>query len=364
MKLGTLLLRNAVIGLSQLETALRNQVLYGGKLGTNLVDLGFVDVDALAVALGQLAGVPVATRQILDQVTPDMLQLISPELACAVGAIPLGLVAGDALAVAMVDPTSNENLAALTEDAGRAITPYVVPELRAFYYLEKHYGLPRRARFLRSGRRSGSQSVDDRRRTQPPGGIVMPEAVTLVPRKKRSSAVAPASAAPGLPALSFVAACEQLEKVTHRQQVADVFVEFARGRFGALVLFVVRDGNATGWRAHAPDGISTQVEEISLPLGGVSALQAAYDSMHPFSGPPPSPTRATESQLWKMLRVDPAPAEVVVVPVVVKQHAINLVYGHGIAGKSVSADLFDQLCELCRLTQNAYVRLVQQSRSS
>ena len=37
MKLGTLLLRNAAISLSQLESALRTQVLYGGRLGTNLV---------------------------------------------------------------------------------------------------------------------------------------------------------------------------------------------------------------------------------------------------------------------------------------------------------------------------------------
>jgi hypothetical protein len=46
MKLGTLLLRNAAIGLAQLEAALRNQVLYGGRLGTNLVELGFIDLEA------------------------------------------------------------------------------------------------------------------------------------------------------------------------------------------------------------------------------------------------------------------------------------------------------------------------------
>ena len=34
MKLGTLLLRHAVIGVTQLEAALRNQVIYGGRLGT------------------------------------------------------------------------------------------------------------------------------------------------------------------------------------------------------------------------------------------------------------------------------------------------------------------------------------------
>ena len=54
MKLGTLLLRNAAISLTQLEAALRAQVIYGGRLGTNLVELGFVDLDALSMHLGEL----------------------------------------------------------------------------------------------------------------------------------------------------------------------------------------------------------------------------------------------------------------------------------------------------------------------
>ena len=62
MKLGTLLLRNAAIGLSQLEAALRNQVLYGGRLGTNLVELGFLDLELLSTYLAELTGLPVATR--------------------------------------------------------------------------------------------------------------------------------------------------------------------------------------------------------------------------------------------------------------------------------------------------------------
>ena len=66
MKLGTLLLRNAAIGLSQLEAALRNQVLYGGRLGTNLVELGFVDLEVLSGYLAEMSGQPVATPTLLD----------------------------------------------------------------------------------------------------------------------------------------------------------------------------------------------------------------------------------------------------------------------------------------------------------
>ncbi|HEY0193109.1 MAG TPA: hypothetical protein VGC42_18455, partial [Kofleriaceae bacterium] len=70
MKLGTLLLRNAAIGLSQLEAALRNQVLYGGRLGTNLVELGYLDLEMLSVYLAELSGFPIATPTLLDQADP------------------------------------------------------------------------------------------------------------------------------------------------------------------------------------------------------------------------------------------------------------------------------------------------------
>src|SRR6266404_5328903 len=66
VKLGTLLLRNAAIGLTQLEAALRNQVLYGGRLGTNLVELGFIDLELLSTYLSEMTGFPVATPTLLD----------------------------------------------------------------------------------------------------------------------------------------------------------------------------------------------------------------------------------------------------------------------------------------------------------
>ena len=66
MKLGTLLLRNAAISLTQLEAGLRAQVLYGGRLGTNLVELGFLDVDGLGGFLGELSGLPIASQGLLE----------------------------------------------------------------------------------------------------------------------------------------------------------------------------------------------------------------------------------------------------------------------------------------------------------
>jgi len=363
VKLGTLLLRNAVIGLTQLEAALRNQVLYGGKLGTNLVELGFVELDLLADYLSELSGLPVATQELLDAAPREALDLIGPELAHDLGVIPLGATDGGSLAVAMVDPSDADAIATLQERAGAAITPLVVPELRALYYLEKVYGLPRKARFIRAGvRRLSHEPVDERRKTQPPGGLVMPPPATVAPRRRRTSTATSLQVPVATPSLTYGVACERIDAAQHREQIADAIVEFGRGRFDAVVLFIVRDANAFGWRAHLATGRSpTPIEEISLPLGGVSALQAAHDELRPFQGVSPSPGKPVEAKLWTMLGVEP-PQEILVAPITVKQRVVNLVYAHAIGGGPLPADSTKHLCDLAVRTQSAYVRLIRSSK--
>src|SRR5512144_3164455 len=107
MKLGTLLLRNAAIGLSQLEAALRNQVLYGGRLGTNLVELGYIDLELLSAYLAELSGFPIATPTLLDQADPALLAKLGADDAHRLRAIPLGYLGEGTgtVAVGLVEPT-------------------------------------------------------------------------------------------------------------------------------------------------------------------------------------------------------------------------------------------------------------------
>ncbi len=364
MKLGTLLLRNAAIGLAQLEAALRNQVLYGGRLGTNLVELGFIDLEMLSTYLAELTGLPIATPTLLDDADRALLDRLGADEAHRLRAIPLGyLGAGtDAVAVAMVDPSDDPAREALGQRLGATISPHVVPELRALYYLERHFGTPRRARFIRTARPGSDSEVEERRRTQPAGGLAMPPPLTLEPRRRRPESQAPLG--PGEPiALAYGAACERIDTATNREQIADVFVDYARGRCDALVVLLIRDGNAVGWRGYATSKIGKPIEDLSLPLGGASALQAAHDSNVAFVGAPPSPAKPVETALWMALGADPSPVEVVVVPILVKQRAVNLVYAHTLGGSPPLA-FVTELRDLCGRAQASYTRLIRQTRGT
>ena len=71
--LGKYLLENGIVTAEQLEEALQSQVAFGGRLGTNLVELGYVSLEDLAVHLAAHAGIPVPPQEWLE--TPQIAAL-------------------------------------------------------------------------------------------------------------------------------------------------------------------------------------------------------------------------------------------------------------------------------------------------
>jgi hypothetical protein len=193
----------------------------------------------------------------------------------------------------------------------------------------------------------------------------MPPTLTLEPRRRRPSSQSPALTHAVPTALSYGAACERIDTAGNREQIADVLVDYAKGRWDALLVLLVRDGNALGWRGYVAPPVRPKqpFEEVSLPLGGASALQAAHDTHVPFVGPPPSPAKPVETALWAALGADPMPAEVAVVPIVVKQRTVNLVYAHTLGG-SPPDTLVGELEDLAARAQSSYARLIRQTRGT
>lgn len=148
VKLGTVLVREGVITPQQLEEALRIQVLYGGRLGTNLVDLRYIDLEKMAEWLGRATGFPVATDEMCQEAPAEAVALIGSEMAERFECFPLRKD-GRRLHLAMVNPADLAATDALSFKTGLRIVPYVVPELRLYGWLEKRYGVERKLRYIR-----------------------------------------------------------------------------------------------------------------------------------------------------------------------------------------------------------------------
>jgi hypothetical protein len=150
MQLGEQLVQNQQITREQLETALRAQLQFGGRIGTNLLELGFLDPDSLARALSRKLGVPPALYKHFGTIETGILALFSAKFADRYKAIPLGLTmtTPHRLVVAFMDPIP-ANIDEVAFAVGRRIEPGVAPELLIVHCLERFYGVKRASRYVR-----------------------------------------------------------------------------------------------------------------------------------------------------------------------------------------------------------------------
>jgi type IV pilus assembly protein PilB len=103
-KIGQLLLASSIITEEQLKEALNVQRKDGGRLGTNLVKLGFITEDKLVSFLSKQYGVP-AINLSEYKIDPPVLKLVPAEMAKKYLIMPVARV-GATLTIAMSDPGS------------------------------------------------------------------------------------------------------------------------------------------------------------------------------------------------------------------------------------------------------------------
>lgn len=153
-RLGELLVAAGLLSTEQVEQALRAQVLWGGRLGTNLVELHHLELDPLAKALGRQHRLPAALARHFEKADPELQRMLSPEIAERFSCVPLLRMGPEGhVVVAALGPLQPRQLAVLAEalavDVPRLV-PAVAAELRIRYQLERVYRIRRAARFLRA----------------------------------------------------------------------------------------------------------------------------------------------------------------------------------------------------------------------
>src|ERR1700690_1517516 len=93
-----------------------------------------------------------------------------------------------------------------------------------------------------------------------------------------------------------------------------------------------------------------------------SCFQLAHDHRTAFCGLAPAEGSKLQRQIWKYLHCE-EPSEVVVVPVQVKNRALNLVYAHAADGAPLPAGQVTDLQTLCAPVSSAYVPMIQKLKA-
>lgn len=170
-RLGEILRHRGILDPEGLHKALRAQEIFGGRLGTNLVDLDIASIEDVGHCLHLQHGVQVAMRKDFLIADQYVLSKVPAEVCSRYKVFPLW-VEGKVLHLAMLDPHELNVIDEISFALGVIVRPYVAPELRLLYYLELHFGLPRESRFLSF--RDDEPEIPTRKHTESKPTITMP----------------------------------------------------------------------------------------------------------------------------------------------------------------------------------------------
>jgi hypothetical protein len=146
-KIGEILIQAGHLTREGLEEALDWQVLYGGRLGTNLLELRLVEEEKLARALGKQLGAEVAWGELT--VDPAVVSFIPRHVADRHEIVPWKLEKRR-LKILCCDIKVDE-LDRISHKAGRTCVPVIAPEFRIFQLLRANYQATRQMRALDFG---------------------------------------------------------------------------------------------------------------------------------------------------------------------------------------------------------------------
>jgi hypothetical protein len=138
IKLGELLVKENMITVTQLGQALKAQRVYGNRLGTNLVELGFISSSQLTEFLAKQLSLTAARPSDFEDIPDSVIRMVGTDFAIDHQVIPLSLV-NNKLRVAFADPLNLKHREALAFQVGVPIIPLIAAEQLINYGLEKYY---------------------------------------------------------------------------------------------------------------------------------------------------------------------------------------------------------------------------------
>ena len=312
--LARILKDRGVITERQLQQAIQHQVLYGGRLGTSLFELGFVTEERLQEALAKAHGLGGAPPIDLRAIQPEAVALVPRAVAARHKVCPFK-VSGRTLFLLMVDPHDHGAVAKVSFSLGYIVKPLVVPEFRMIQLLRDHYGIDERWRF-----------TDTRRKDAPP---------RAVPRDPESASAL-------------------LDTASSRDEVVEAVVALAGGLFRRVVFFIVREPWVIGWTGAGEGMDRALAASLRVPLDLPSVFQTVTRDRSLFIGrfPPEEENQRFLAALGKKPNTNAA-----VIPVVVRGRVVNLIYGDNGPGGNVKANLGDLLVQLQKVPR-AYLRII------
>ncbi|MBL8922669.1 MAG: general secretion pathway protein GspE [Myxococcaceae bacterium] len=371
-RLGSLLLEEKLITQGQLEEGLETQVVYGGRLGTNLVELGFVKEPDLARVLGRLHNCAFAAGEMVPD--PAALAVADADFYDDKDVLPMRVDATK-LTVAITHPKQIEAIDALGFKSGKRVVQVVIPEFRMAQLLRKYAKAfrPMRPIDMNTLRPSKAMNAGDPKPTEVgdlinegdfaalyaqaaapvdedviegavieddvpvvTGAVVEPPVVAGRPAPPPPLSVPPPEPKP----ITFVEAQKLLSQSQNRDDIAQTVLRFARGKFRRALLLSVRGDLVTGWQGLGKGVKREGVQRIGLSLKEDNSVKMVRDLRSHFIGPM---KKSPGMEVFYKLLGGAAPATAVMMPLLVRGKPVHILYVDNGPGQMTPPDIGELL---------------------
>jgi type IV pilus assembly protein PilB len=136
-RLGELLLDTGLIDTHQLSVALGQQAKWGGKLGSELIRLGFIGESELAYILQEQLGIKWVSLHD-RRIPPEVIQSIPHEIAAKYFIIPIA-VSDQSVTIATINPNDLDAMDAIAFAIGKNVSPVMALESDLAFALSRYY---------------------------------------------------------------------------------------------------------------------------------------------------------------------------------------------------------------------------------
>jgi hypothetical protein len=167
MSLSSLIVQREIASIRAVEEALARQVLYGGDLATNLLEVAQVEEDKLARAVAEEHGLPAAPFGELPMPTPSAREVVPTELAVRRSMLPLDAT-DDTLTIVLAEPLAKADEEQLAFALGLRIDQRIALYARVRQGLAKAFELPLERRVERLLARLAGEAPTSGPTSQPP----------------------------------------------------------------------------------------------------------------------------------------------------------------------------------------------------
>ncbi len=296
LPLSSLIVQREIATMRTVEEAIARQVLHGGDLVTNLMEIAAVNEAALARAMADSLGLLPAPADRLAQPHPEAVAMLTGERAAKYGILPLARTRHE-VTVAVAEPLS----AAVREDLGFPpelnIEQVVASLPRIHEAIARVYRVPLDKRYARLLTRLSGGST---RAPSTPPGFAVARAPSLPPPSFSPGRMASSTSEPGSmrpPASSLQTSVElfagaarrvhgpitfeevknRLSAVTTSDQALEAFFDFASQFFSFSAMFVAHGDLAEGRDAAGAGPSRDRIASVGIPLDLPSVLSFARD---------------------------------------------------------------------------------------